>query len=136
MTLVPSGWRPMLERSGASSPASTRREGRRWRRPAGPYRGELRSMRPETHQDVDHRISALDPPHDLSLHYHAHRRAGRVGHAGHPHGPGATVVDNEIARARGNHLFVWMLLTLGVTGLFSPILSVRGLWSLRRGRPR
>ena len=47
-----------------------------------------------------------------------------------------TVVDNEIARARGNYLFVWMLLALGVTGLFSLILSVRGLWSLRRGPPR
>ena len=47
-----------------------------------------------------------------------------------------TVVDNEIARARGNYLFVWMLLALGVTGLFSLILSVRGLWSLQRGRPR
>jgi hypothetical protein len=47
-----------------------------------------------------------------------------------------TVRDNEIARARGDYLFVWMLLALGVTGLFSLILSARGLWSLRWGKPR
>jgi hypothetical protein len=32
--------------------------------------------------------------------------------------------------------FVWILLALGVTGLFSAVLSVRGLVSLQRGRPR
>jgi len=32
--------------------------------------------------------------------------------------------------------FVWILLALGVTGLFSAALSVRGLVSLQRGRPR
>ena len=36
----------------------------------------------------------------------------------------------------GAFIFVWALLCLGVTGLFSLILSVRGLWSLRRGQPR
>jgi len=36
----------------------------------------------------------------------------------------------------GGFLFVWTLLALGVTALFSVILSVRGLWSLRRGQPR
>jgi hypothetical protein len=34
----------------------------------------------------------------------------------------------------GGFFFVWTLLALGVTALFSAILSVRGLWSLRRGR--
>src|SRR5882762_2649012 len=34
----------------------------------------------------------------------------------------------------GGFFFIWTLLTLGVTALFSVILSVRGLWSLRRGR--
>ena len=34
----------------------------------------------------------------------------------------------------GGIFFVWTLLALGVTALFSVILSVRGLWSLRRGR--
>ncbi len=32
--------------------------------------------------------------------------------------------------------FVWILLALGVTGLFSAVLSVRGLVSLQRGLPR
>jgi hypothetical protein len=36
----------------------------------------------------------------------------------------------------GGFFFVWTLLALGVTALFSVILSVRGLWSLRRGQPR
>jgi hypothetical protein len=36
----------------------------------------------------------------------------------------------------GGFFFVWTLLTLGVTALFSVILSVRGLWSLRRGQSR
>ena len=35
----------------------------------------------------------------------------------------------------GGFFFVWTLLALGVTALFSFILSVRGLWSLRRGQP-
>jgi hypothetical protein len=34
----------------------------------------------------------------------------------------------------GGLFFAWTLLALGVTALFSVILSVRGLWSLRRGR--
>ncbi len=36
----------------------------------------------------------------------------------------------------GGFFFVWTLLALGVTALFSFILSVRGLWSLRRGQPQ
>ncbi|HEY2293226.1 MAG TPA: hypothetical protein VGM86_21205 [Thermoanaerobaculia bacterium] len=42
----------------------------------------------------------------------------------------------EIAKSSGGFFFVWTLLALGVTALFSLILSVRGLWSLRRGQPR
>lgn len=34
----------------------------------------------------------------------------------------------------GDFWFVWMLHALGLTGLFSLILSVSGLWSLRRGQ--
>src|SRR2546426_12456475 len=47
-----------------------------------------------------------------------------------------TVVTNEVARARGDYFFVWTLLALGVTGLFSLILSPRGLWSRKWGQPR
>ena len=36
----------------------------------------------------------------------------------------------------GGFFFIWTLLALGVTALFSVILSARGLWSLRRGQPR
>lgn len=36
----------------------------------------------------------------------------------------------------GEFFFVWTLITLGVTGLFSVILSARGLWSLPWRRSR
>jgi hypothetical protein len=44
-------------------------------------------------------------------------------------------VASGIVRSSGGYRFVWMLIALGVTGLFSLILSVRGLWGLpwRRG---
>src|SRR6266704_1032698 len=32
--------------------------------------------------------------------------------------------------------FIWTLLALAVTSIFSVILAVRGLWSLRSGQPR
>jgi hypothetical protein len=44
-------------------------------------------------------------------------------------------VGGEIATG-GAFFFVWTLLALGVTGLFTVILSARGLWSLRRGQSR
>src|SRR5216683_3142770 len=47
-----------------------------------------------------------------------------------------TVVANELARARGDYFFVWTLLALGVTGLFSFVLSARGLWRRQWGQPR
>ena len=36
----------------------------------------------------------------------------------------------------GGLFFIWTLLALGVTALFSVILSARGLWGLRRGQSR
>ncbi|HXO20917.1 MAG TPA: hypothetical protein VOA87_13455 [Thermoanaerobaculia bacterium] len=39
-------------------------------------------------------------------------------------------------RSTGAYFFVWTLLALGVTAIFSVILSVRGLWSLRKGQAR
>ena len=44
-------------------------------------------------------------------------------------------VASKIATSNGHFRFVWMLIALGVLGLFTAILSVRGLWSLpwRRG---
>jgi hypothetical protein len=45
-------------------------------------------------------------------------------------------VASGIANSSGGFFFIWTLLALGVTGLFSVILSARGLWSLRRSQPR
>ena len=46
------------------------------------------------------------------------------------------VAAGEIARSSGSLFFVWTQIALGVTAVFSVILSVRGLWRLRRGQPR
>jgi len=46
------------------------------------------------------------------------------------------IFRGQIARSSPAFLFVWTLHALGVTGMFSLILSVRGLWSLRRGQLR
>jgi hypothetical protein len=46
------------------------------------------------------------------------------------------VIANDLARARGDYLFVWMLLALGVNGLFSLVLSVRCLWNPQWGQSR
>lgn len=52
------------------------------------------------------------------------------------HMKGAGVVGGRIANSSGAFFFVWTLIAFGVTTLFSVILSVRGLWNLRRGQPR
>ena len=44
-------------------------------------------------------------------------------------------VADALARPDAS-FFVWILLALGVTGLFAAVLSVRGLLNLQRGRPR
>jgi hypothetical protein len=45
-------------------------------------------------------------------------------------------VGGDFARSSAAFFFIWTILALGVTALFSVILSVQGLWSLRRGQPR
>ena len=40
-----------------------------------------------------------------------------------------------IAKSSGGFFFIWTLLMVGVTGTYSVILSVRGLWKLRSGKP-
>jgi hypothetical protein len=45
-------------------------------------------------------------------------------------------VASRLAGTSGHFFFVWTLLALGVIGLFSAILSARGLWSLPWRRPR
>jgi len=44
-------------------------------------------------------------------------------------------VGGAIAASSGGFLFVWILLALGVTALFSVILAARGLWEQLTGRP-
>lgn len=46
------------------------------------------------------------------------------------------VIPNEVARARGDFFFVSTLLALGVLGLFSFVLSVRGLGKREWDQPR
>lgn len=46
------------------------------------------------------------------------------------------VAAGEIAKSSGSLFFVWTQIALGVTAVFSVILSVRGLWKLRRVQPR
>jgi hypothetical protein len=48
----------------------------------------------------------------------------------------AGIFQGQIARHSPAFLFVWTLHAMGVIGMFSFILSVRELWSLRRGQPR
>jgi hypothetical protein len=43
-------------------------------------------------------------------------------------------LGGPIGHTSGAFFFVWTLIALGVTSVFSVILSARGLWSLRRGR--
>jgi hypothetical protein len=45
-------------------------------------------------------------------------------------------VGSNIANSSGAFFFVWTLLAVGVTALFSVILSVRGLWSPQWGESR
>jgi hypothetical protein len=42
---------------------------------------------------------------------------------------------SEIAKSSGAFFFIWTMIALGVAALISAMLSVRGLWSLRRTTP-
>lgn len=44
-------------------------------------------------------------------------------------------VSSEIAKSSGGFFFIWAMIAIAVTALMSVILSVRGLWSLRRTTP-
>jgi len=48
------------------------------------------------------------------------------------HMRGAGLVGGRIAGSSGMFFWVWTLIAAGITGLFSIVLSVRGLWGLRR----
>ena len=49
------------------------------------------------------------------------------------HMTGGGLVGGKIAESSGAFFFVWTLIAFGVTAIFSIILSIRGLWCLRRG---
>jgi hypothetical protein len=51
----------------------------------------------------------------------------------HMKGKGVGVASG-IANSSGGGFFIWTLIALGVTGLFSVILSARGLWSLLKAK--
>ncbi|HKU27470.1 MAG TPA: hypothetical protein VJQ54_18505 [Candidatus Sulfotelmatobacter sp.] len=48
----------------------------------------------------------------------------------------AGIFRGELAKGGGAFLFVWTLHALGVTAMFSLILSVQGLWRMRRSQRR
>jgi hypothetical protein len=48
------------------------------------------------------------------------------------HTEGNGILGGRIANTSGVFFWTWTLLMLGVTGLFSLVLSVHGLWRLRR----
>ena len=52
------------------------------------------------------------------------------------HMVGSGLVGGNIVKSGGAFFFVWTLIALGVTALFSVLLSARGLWSLRGGQSR
>jgi hypothetical protein len=52
------------------------------------------------------------------------------------HMRGAGLVGGRIANSGGIFFWVWTLIALGVTALFSLILSARGLWSLQSRPPQ
>ena len=45
-------------------------------------------------------------------------------------------ITSRLGNTSGHFFFVWTLFAIGVIGLFSAILSARGLWSLPWRRPR
>lgn len=53
----------------------------------------------------------------------------------HMKGKGVGIASG-IANSSGGFFFIWTIIALGVTALFSVILSAHGLWSLRRGQSR
>ena len=50
------------------------------------------------------------------------------------HMRGAGLAGGRIAGSSGMFFFVWTLIAIGITAVFSVVLSVRGLWGLRRRR--
>jgi hypothetical protein len=45
-------------------------------------------------------------------------------------------IASRVANTGGHHFFVWTLIMLGMSGLFSLVLAVQGLWNREWRRPR
>jgi len=43
---------------------------------------------------------------------------------------------SRVANSSGHHFFVWTLIALGASGLFSLVLAVQGLWTREWHQPR
>ena len=54
----------------------------------------------------------------------------------HMKGRGVGLGSSRLPNTSGHFFFVWTLIAIGVLGLFSSILSARGLWSLPWRRSR
>jgi hypothetical protein len=54
--------------------------------------------------------------------------------SGKPIGTAPIGITSSIGHTSGHSFFVWVLIKIGVTGLFSVILSVHGPWGLRKGQ--
>ena len=54
----------------------------------------------------------------------------------HMKGRGVGLASTRLPNTSGHFFFVWTLLAIGVLGLFSAILSARGLWGLPWRRQR
>jgi hypothetical protein len=52
------------------------------------------------------------------------------------HMMGSGLAGGKIANSSGAFFFVWTLIALNVTAIFSFILSARGLWSMQWGKPQ
>jgi hypothetical protein len=52
------------------------------------------------------------------------------------HMQGRGLVGGRYANTSAMFFWVWTNIALGASGMLSLVLSVRGLWSLRRGQPR
>jgi hypothetical protein len=58
------------------------------------------------------------------------RRIAQLHGCFHPLKGAGGLVSGEIGQSDDEFFFVWTLLALGVTALFSVVLSARALWSL------
>ena len=72
----------------------------------------------------------------IGVHHHASSEGSFRWSSPRPHEGEGVGVTSSIGNSSGHFFFVWTLIAIGVTGLFSVILAARGLWSLQRCQSR